>query len=261
MNNRIWVIILVLVCVGLGISVITIKNKATEKQHQDAELIGTYSNKWVKSSSDLDEEQRVRTMVEKDLESQKKSFGELTNQFSTVSADLAKTEVSLKTSQEELVKRDSRITDLEAQNQALDSKAKDLTLALTNLNTQIADTQRKLSASEGDKAFLAKELKRLMAEKGELERQFSDLTVLRAQVAKIKEDIVVARRLEWMRQGFYANADQKGAQRLMQAVNPAPPRPARTNYDLNVEVSADGSVKVIPPLTNAPAATNPPPVR
>jgi len=261
MNNRIWVIILVLVCVGLGISVITIKNKAAEKQRQDSELIGTYSNKWVKSSSDLDEEQRVRTMVEKDLESQKKSFTELTNQFSDVSADLAKTETSLKTSQEEVARRDARITDLEAQNQALDNKAKDLTLAITNLSSQIADTQRKLSASEGDKAFLAKELKRLMAEKGELERQFSDLTVLRAQVAKIKEDLVVARRLEWMREGVYANADQKGAQRLMRAVNPPPPRSARTNYDLNVEVSADGSVKVIPPLTNAPAATNPPVAR
>ena len=257
MNNRIWVIILVLVCVGLGISVITIKNKAAEKQRQDSELIGTYSNKWVKSSGDLDEEQRVRAMVEKDLDAQKKSFTELTNQFSGVSADLAKTETSLKSSQEEVAKRDAKITDLEAQNQALDSKAKDLTLAITNLSSQIADTQRKLSASEGDKAFLAKELKRLMAEKGELERQFSDLTVLRAQVAKIKEDLVVARRLEWMREGVYANVDQKGAQRLMQAVNPPPPRPAKTNYDLNVEVSADGSVKVVRPQTNAPA-NNPP---
>ncbi len=169
MNNRIWVIILVLVCAGLGISVITIKNRAAEKQRQDSELIGTYSNKWVKSSSDLDEEQHVRAMVEKDLESQKKSFGELTNQFSEVSADLAKTESTLKTSQEELVKRDARITDLETQNQALDSKAKDLTLAITNLSTQIASTQRKLAASEGDRSFLEKELKRLMAEKGELE--------------------------------------------------------------------------------------------
>jgi len=34
------------------------------------------------------------------------------------------------------------------------------------------------------------------------------------------------------------------------------PKPA---YDLNVEVTADGSVKVIPPLTNRPAATNQPP--
>jgi chromosome segregation ATPase len=259
MNNRIWVIILVLICVGLGVSVITVRNKAAEKQHQDAELIGTYSNKWVKTSSDLDEEQRVRVMVEKDLETQKKSFGELTNQFSDISTDLAKTEASLKTSQEELVKRDARITDLENQNQALDNKAKDLTLAITNLSTQIAATQRKLSASEGDRAFLEKELKRMMAEKGELERQFSDLTVLRAQVAKIKEDIVIARRQEWIRQGFYANADQKGAQKLIQAVNPPPPRPAKTNYDLNVEVSADGSVKVIPPATNSPAGGSSPP--
>lgn len=258
MNNRIWVIILVLVCIGLGVSVVSIKNKAAEKQRQDGELIGTYSNKWVKSSSDLDEEQRVRAMVEKDLDTQKKSFGELTNQFSQISVDLAKTETSLKTSQEELVKRDTRIADLETQNQALDSKARDLTQAITNLSTQIASTQRKLAASEGDKAFLAKELKRLIAEKGELERQFSDLTVLRAQVAKIKEDIVVARRIEWMREGVYANADQKGAQRLMQAVNPPPPRPAKTNYDLNVEVTADGSVRVVRPLTNAPAATNSP---
>ena len=33
-----------------------------------------------------------------------------------------------------------------------------------------------------------------------------------------------------------------------------PPKPAPTNnYDLNVEIKSDGSVKVIPPLTNAPA--------
>jgi hypothetical protein len=34
---------------------------------------------------------------------------------------------------------------------------------------------------------------------------------------------------------------------------PAPP--PRSVYDLNVEVESDGTVKVIPPLTNAPAAT------
>ena len=33
----------------------------------------------------------------------------------------------------------------------------------------------------------------------------------------------------------------------------------KPSYDLSVEVTADGSVKVIPPLTNRPAATSPPP--
>jgi hypothetical protein len=121
------------------------------------------------------------------------------------------------------------------------------------LSTQISSTQRKLAASEGDRSFLEKELKRMIAEKGELERQFSDLTVLRAQVSKIKDDLATARRLETVRSGYFANTDQKGGQRLIQAANPAPPRAAKTNYDLNVEVGSDGSVKVVPPSTNAPA--------
>ena len=35
------------------------------------------------------------------------------------------------------------------------------------------------------------ELKRLMAEKAELERQFNDLAVLRAQVSKLKEELSI----------------------------------------------------------------------
>jgi hypothetical protein len=128
------------------------------------------------------------------------------------------------------------------------------------LTTQIEETKRKLTASEGEKGFLEKELKRLMAEKAELEKQFNDLAVLRAQVSKLKEELSVARRLDWIRQGLFASTDQKGAQKLMQgpaASSQAKPAP-KPSYDLNVEVSADGSVKVIPPLTNRPAATNPP---
>jgi chromosome segregation ATPase len=190
----------------------------------------------------------------------------LTSNYSKVSANLfevsntlTKTEVALKTSQEETAKRDAKIADLEAQNQALDKQAVDLSTAITNLNKQITETNRKLATSEGEKGFLEKELKRLMAEKAELEKQFNDLAVLRAQVSKLKDELSIARRLEWIRQGLFASTDQKGAQKLMQgpAASQAKP-PPKPIYDLNVEVSADGSVKVIPPLTNRPAATNPP---
>jgi hypothetical protein len=38
------------------------------------------------------------------------------------------------------------------------------------------------------------------------------------------------------------------------------PPPRQPTYDLNVEVSSDGTVKVISPMTNNPAAaTSPPP--
>ena len=98
-----------------------------------------------------------------------------------------------------------------------------------------------------------------MAEKAELERQFNDLAVLRAQVSKLKEELSVARRLEWIRQGLFASTDQKRrAETHARARAASQAKAPKPTYDLNVEVSADGSVKVIPPLTNRPAATNPP---
>jgi hypothetical protein len=56
--------------------------------------------------------------------------------------------------------------------------------------------------------------------------------------------------LEWIRKGI-GLSDEKGATRLMNVKTQA----ENTNvYDLNVEVNADGTVKTIAPLTNAPAA-------
>ena len=265
MKNRIGVIVLALVCIGLGIALIAIKKQASEQQHQDADKIDALSNNWTQTRAKLDEQTQVAAMLEKDIEGQRKAFGELTNNFSLVSANLSETSskltqtaTALEASQKEVAKREAKITELETQNQQLDKQALDLSTAITNLTVQINDTQRKLAASEGDKAFLEKELKRLKADKAELERQFNDLTVLRAQVAKLKEELNLARRIEWIRQGLFANSDQKGAQKLMQGLTPAHTAPAQVPkpaYDLNVEVNADGSVKVIPPVqTNSPAA-------
>jgi chromosome segregation ATPase len=261
MKNRIGIVILALVSIGLGIGLIGVKKRAATQQEKDADTIVTFSNNWVKTRYDLDEQRTVTTSLEKDLDSQKRAFSDLTNSYTQVWTSLTKTEASLKESEAEVQKRDAKIADLENQNQALDKQAVELGTSITNLTIQIADTRKKLSASEGDKAFLEGELKRLMAEKAELERQFNDLTVVRAQVSRLKEELSIARRIEWIRQGLFASAEQKGAQKLMQGVS-APqtqPKAPRGNYDLNVEVSADGSVKVIPPLTNS--AVNPPPAK
>ena len=105
-------------------------------------------------------------------------------------------------------------------------------------------TEKKLSASEGDREFLLKELKRLQTEKAELERQFNDLSVLRTQVSKLKEELSVSRRLEWIRMGIYGFQDKKGAEQLMQTKTPAA---AKTNFNLSVELKQDGSSKIVPP--------------
>ena len=256
MKNLIGVIILAVICLGLGVVLITTKKQATEQKTKDSNTILSLSNDVVKATSDLIEQRQVNLLLTNDLSTARTDFSTLSNKMTDVQANLVKTEASLKASQSAVAERDQRIAALETQNRELDEKAIDLSAALTNLTSQISETQRKLDASEGDKAFLEKEMKRLLAEKAELERQFNDLAVLRSQVAKLKEQLHVARRLEWLRKGLFAQDEQKGAQRLMQLNNPtvASAKSANTNaYDLNVEVNADGSVKVIPPLTNSAA--------
>jgi septal ring factor EnvC (AmiA/AmiB activator) len=264
MKNRIALVIGVLVCLGLIIALVSV----TKQERADTETIQTLTNNLAATNMKLDEQKKVATVLEKDLDEQKRANADLTNQFTRVSADLstasaslAKTEVSLKESQAKVALDEAKINELEAQNQALDKQALDLSTSITNLTGQIASTEKKLAAAEGDKEFLQKELKRMMAEKAELERQFNDLTVLRAQVSRLKEELTISRRLEWIRQGIFAANEQKGAQKLMQGlvapqtVAKVTPKPA---YDLNVEVSADGSVRVIPPMTtNAPASAVP----
>ena len=261
MKNRLGVVILALICLGLFIALISIKRQASSEKITVIEQARDMSNRWLEADQKLAEQTNVYGLLEKDMQAQKANFektvAELTNNYSTVAANLAKAESDLKAAKEEVKQRETRIADLEKENQSLDRQAGELNTAITNLNVQIADTKGKLAASEGDKALLEKELKRLMGEKVELERQFNDLNVLRAQVAKIKQEMNVARRLEWMRSGLLASSEQKGAQKLMQGLNaPATPTGKPTpkpNYDLNVEVTADGSVRVIPPASNTPA--------
>jgi uncharacterized protein (DUF3084 family) len=257
MKNRIGIIILVVLCVGLGIGIIGIKRQADTEKAKDTESIQSFSNKVNLAANQIEETKQVNIELRKDLDNEKKNYGELTNNYSQVAANLAQTEASLRTSEQEIAKRDVRIVDLESQNKALDQRAQDLGLEITNLTANIDATQKKLLASEGDKSLLEKELKRMVAEKAELERQFNDLTVLRAQVAKLREEQTIARRMDWTARGVYAAAEQKGAQRLISGLVPASQAKApKPNYDLNVEVTSDGSVRVIPPMTtNGPAAT------
>jgi chromosome segregation ATPase len=260
------IIILTLACVGLAIALVVNQSNATRDKKVAEEQILTHSNKWADTSAKLDEQRNVNNELTNLLAARVQDLGTLTNQITETSNTLAKTEDSLKAAQDEVAKRDTQIADLEAQNKHLDEKAADLSSSITNLQSQIDDTQKKLTASEGDKAFLEKELQRLVTEKAELERQFNDLKVLRVQVSKLKEELNISRRLAWIREGIFARSDQKGAQQLMQKSPPTPggtnaaatPAKVPANYDLNVEVNQDGTVKLIPAGTNS-APTNTPP--
>jgi hypothetical protein len=63
-------------------------------------------------------------------------------------------------------------------------------------------------------------------------------------VRKLKEELNIARRLEFIRRGLYG-FDKKGAQLLQEGVRPKPATSTATNaYPLKVEVGTDGSGKI-----------------
>jgi hypothetical protein len=69
----------------------------------------------------------------------------------------------------------------------------------------------------------------------------------------LRDDLIVTRRLQWMREGSDPGSQPKGAQLLMQRTVSAPAQ--SPHYDLNVEVGSDGSIHVIPLPASAPATT------
>lgn len=254
MKAKVIVSILAVVALGLVIALFA-SRKTISDQHVQ---MGSLSNTVVETRSTLEELRTVHNTTIADLDKRNADFLSLTNSYTEALGTLAKTEKELKTTEDslkltkdEVAARDAKINSLEAQNKELDTKSAELSAALTNLTVKIEATQQKLASTEGDKAFLQKELSRLMTEKAELERQLNDLAFLKKQVSQLKAELSIAKRLEWIRQGLFSADGQKGASLLMQK---SPPPAAKSNaYDLNVEIKSDGSIKIIPPLTNAPA--------
>jgi len=252
MKGKIGFIVLTVVCIGLAIGLLVRHNNAEAQRKADEARIFELSNNWNRTEGQLSEQKVVNASLDNTLQSRIEELLSVSNRLVTTSSTLAKTEAdaeaAAKTAQEEMAKRDAKISGLEGQNSDLTKKMNDLNVALSDLDNQIKETERKLVASEGDREFLLKELKRLQAEKAELERRFSDLAVRRDQIRALKDELSIVRRLEWIRRGLYG-PEQKGTEKLQ----PGFAAPAdRTNLDLNVEIRQDGGAKVVPPPTNAP---------
>jgi chromosome segregation ATPase len=247
-------IVLIVTCVGLIVALVTTKKASAERLRKDTDAIIDFSNQLTTATANLNELRQVNLILTNDLASSRQEALTFSNQFTETSGKLDGANASLQNARDQITNLNSHIADLETQNQVLDRRAAALTNAIIGLNAQIAGTQKKLAGAETNNAFLQKELQRQTAARAELESKFNNLSTVRTQVKKLRDDLFVARRLEWMREGTDPASQQKGAQLLMQRT--VPTNAARpSHYDLNVEVSSDGSIHVIPPPTNAPAAT------
>lgn len=248
MNAKIGTVVLVIVCVGLAVALVAVKMQVGDQQKKAGDTIMEFSNQLVNARDEINSLNQVNLSL---LATNQATALEFSNSLAQAATELASAQNLLLSAQQQITNLNDRITDLESQNRTLDQRAQELTNTISTLNDQIALTQQKLAASETNNDFLAAELKRQVAEKAELESKFNNLQIVRAQVRKLRDDLIVAQRLDWIRRGVDPTKLKKGGELLMQR-SLSPAAAARAPGSLNVEIHSDGAVRVLPPPTNAP---------
>ena len=262
MNNKGPVIVLLLVSVGLGVALIIVNKQTGEKSREANYNLTTFSNKVVSDSKRMAELETVNQTLVTNLTVIRIDYS---NKLSLTDANLRAAEANLEKAVAEakaaakaqaesnavaLALRDQKISQLENQNGALDKESAALRVAITNLDARIAATQDKLAKSEGDRAFLSKELKILKAEKEDLENRFNSLADVREQLHKLKLEAAVDHRLDRIRRSIDASFKEKGGELAQRSMpSNAPP----DTSGANVELRQSGGTKIqIPPPTDAP---------
>jgi chromosome segregation ATPase len=259
MSNKGLIFVLLLVSVGLGIALIVVNKEAADQRNQAAANSIAASNQIVSVKSQLQELQSVNQTLETNLASTRIDYS---NKLAASEANLRTTEANLAKAAAEakaqadsnavaVAQRDEKISELESENLSLDKEAASLRVSITNVQARIAATQQKLAKSEGDQAFLLKELKVLQAEEAEMEKKFNDITAVREQLRTLKTEAAIARRLDWMRRGVNDSFIQRGGELLVQHSSSPPPAESSGSA---VELRQGGGVNI-----QTPAPTNGPP--
>jgi cell division protein FtsB len=254
MKTKVGMAVLIVVCIGLMVALLKTRMDAAERQRVDADAIIGLSNQLTTATENLFGLRQVNLALTNNLVASRQEVLTFSNRFTETSGTLAVTKTSLQNARTQITNLNGYLASWEAYAQLLNQRAAALTNAIISLDAQIARTQKQLAGTETNNAFLERELQQQTAARFELESKFNNLSTVRAQAKKLHDDMLVGRRLEWMHQGAYTSAVlQKGGQLLMQRT-PPPDTVRPPHYDLNVEVSSDGSIHVIPMPTNAPAA-------
>jgi len=240
------VIILAIACVGLaGMLAFNRTKIQTQLITTQAEL-NIATNSLTDTRTKLHDQEKLAGFLQQNLDQRSGELTATSNSLTELNSRLVAVQTDLKTAQADAESKGVRISTLEAEKNDMNKKLNELAGQINTLDDQIGETKRKLAASEGDRSYLTKELARLQMDKAELVRQFNDLAVLRAQVALLKEEESVNRRLAWAAQGVYAAAGRKGAEVLVtKSVPPVKPDPS-----LNVELEKEGDARVVPATTS-----------
>jgi len=249
MKNLI-ITILTAACLVLGAAILVQHGKAIKQFEAAKSENSRLSGELTGLRSKVDDQDKVINRLETDVAKGKQEFAAKSQELSAKSqeldkslAEVARLQTNFALAQAELQKQTARIAELETQRTGLTEKMEDLQSSITTLEGRIADTKKKLAAAEGDRQELLAQLKKLESEKSQLVAQFNNISVLRTQLAKLREEAAISQRLAWIRAGVYSNQEKKGAQRLLAEVE----KKEGTAGRLDVEVEQNGGARVVPP--------------
>lgn len=243
-------VILILACAGLVIALVVTQKHINEQQQQKDAQIMDFSNQVVDANVELNDLRQVNLALTNDLNASREQLSVLSNQVLTISDSLTNSDSQLKAAEDQ-------IAALQAQNQSIDQQAAELTNTIATLNAKIIAAQMQLAESEKNNGFLQNQLTNEQADYLALQAKFNNLKAVKDQARKLHNEIIVARRLEWIREGKPEGANVKGAQLLMARSWPTNALAPASHYNLSVEVDSSGGVHIVND-TNAAASNNPP---
>jgi chromosome segregation ATPase len=243
-------VILILACVGLVIAlVMTQKNIDEQKRQKDAQIMD-FSNQLVTANDELTDLRQVNLSLTNDLNSSREQLVLLSNQVLTISGSLSNSDTQLKVAEDQ-------ISALQAQNDALDKQVAEASNTIVTMNAKIAAARTQLAESEKNSEFYHSEATNVQANYQDLQAKFKDLKTIRDQAKKLHNELVVERRLQWIREGKQPGNNVKGAQLLMARSWPTNTLAPASHYNLSVEVDSSGAVHIVNE-TNAPGSVSPP---
>jgi chromosome segregation ATPase len=252
-------LLLGIICFCLIGSLIYRHTQAVQSEATSQNKIEEINSKLTETTTNLGNSQQTNVVLRTELEKTTTELGDIRLQFQTLSEDLNKEKgranaavQETRTALAELADRDVQIKELTSERKDLSQRVEILNRSMDELEKRIEDTESKLTASDGDRAFLLRELKRLQTEKSGIERQFNDLSVLRAQLNKLRNELTISRRIQWIRRGLTSSGSGRKGAELLSSGFQSPV--TQTNYNLNVEINQSGGVKILelPPSISPP---------
>jgi len=239
--------VLFLAVVALAVWSVLQNRKAASLRTEHAQQIDYLSNELNRVKAEANQAGQEQVRLKRNLEEVAARLKEATNQLVTTQAKLQEVQTAAqeaaRLAEQEISKREERIGELEGLNKQLQAQVKSMEGMIRDLDSRIAETQKQLASAKGERQFLLRELKRLQTEKAELERQFSDLSVLQARVRRLRQ-LQGAEALMAMRQRLTgAGRPLKGAELLARGFQTRQPAKKGTNV-LEAEIHRSGETSV-----------------